>query len=123
MCLIVTGTFKNQAEGIKLGKKIAKKNIVVWKKVYKDESGYKSAYKGFRYERDTHYRVRNFTFLYKKYIGGLIINRGFHSWKKKPMKLPKQFMTGVIKKFIIPKGATYYEGDYGEYCSNQIICV
>lgn len=92
----------------------ATKDIRCWKRTSKSHllnDGFTSEIRDFPYK---------FEETYKTTIKGnlFMINEGFHSYSYKPYGLYNE----IIIYCKIPKGSTYYYNpDYGEYVSNQII--
>lgn len=104
------------------GVKVANQDIVCYKKlnpVWFGLLGYKSPIFGFFYRKGVTY-VSKLSIFYDS------IEKGLHSYKdldfaKITVFCYKESDRKYLKfyKFIIPKGAEYYENDT-EYCSNQI---
>lgn len=102
--------------------KIAEENIVVYKDTcWKSISGnvFISRYEGFTYT------INKINYSDIEIESEQYITLGFHSYKE--IEAVDTFLSSCIGEFIIPKGATYYEGKdqdaAGEDCyvSNQII--
>lgn len=127
MCLFVKGSEKlSKKEAIEKLKKIAKKDITVYKVMIR--TGERGVYKGyyqshFKYKSGYHYyqdgKEAHFTFSKEK-GKSLLVDRGLHSFKFDP---GKNWGNIVTLECTIPKGATYYEGDFNEYVSNELIIV
>ena len=130
--------------------KVAEEDIICYKVVRRLCSGvYRSEYYGYLYETGildksafgditittrpciTTYRSINFN--YQDITGyEQVVERGFHSFtcKEDAYKYAERYrysaVSYVVVKCIIPKGANYIEGIYGEYpnyVSNKIICL
>lgn len=101
--------------------KIATKDIVCYKEVLKRDNGmYESLFYCFYYRKNQTYYLDET--IVREFNGK--IQYGFHSWKKKPNKYRMPHKGAVYVRFIIPKGAEYYEGiQYDSepgYVSNMI---
>lgn len=96
--------------------KIAKRNVVCYKYLTPNWS---SMHQHFKYERGVVYETE---LVVNIYITGTI-HEGFHSYSKR--KKFRHILTGSLfkqYKCVIPKGSTYYYNpEYEEYVSNQII--
>ena len=100
--------------------KIAKKDIVCYKRLIKYENGFFSPYMA------THYNLNK---LYKSKLKGQffcnrnVIETGLHSYSyKKEAKSWLRKPYEILAKGIIPKGSKYYYNPtLHEYVSNQII--
>ncbi len=103
---------------------IAVKPIIVFKLVKKilGKSYFESAAMNFRYHAGYHYY---FTQPLKPEIDGgrLTINEGFHSFDMSRLKRHdcyNRYHYSTIK-CIIPKGSTYFQNDFGELVSDNLI--
>jgi len=100
---------------------IAKEDIIVYKILHKD---YRSLHRRFQYEKNTHYYQtgKNFTVSYSGSWTGTYrfqIHTGLHSYKSRYCAEINHY-GGIIVKFVVPKGAKYYENSE-EIVSNQLI--
>ena len=120
----------------------AAEDIVTFKLLYRDSNTHQlySFYRRFEYKLNTLYKcILGISSSYgKNYIR---INKGFHSYSERcRIKKSNVFYYGVLApdtwmylesvrysddlifiKTIIPKGSIYYQTEYGEVVSNQII--
>lgn len=118
-------------------KQVAIKPIIVRKVMKKDcNNKIYSPYRNYRYFRFIPYFTKLEITRYSIYTK---INRGFHSYSSEctlyynidssiTVSINGQLLTDypvgckyVIKKFLIPPGATYYKNERGEIVSNCII--
>lgn len=111
---------------IKLNKRIANKDITVYKIVIPKENGCTSLYKEFDYDfHKTYTELIHIDYAHDVYY----INEGFHSYKSLEVaqyilafiRINRRECNGRIIRCIIPKGAIYYINNYKEVVSNKII--
>lgn len=128
MCFILI--FETKEEAIKASKSpsIARKDIIVYKSVIRNaknsKNSFSSYFEGFQYDRGYEYEEDSFgiqvyeEISYNSRNSKLMINRGLHSYSKKPVKRSSY----VVIKCVIPKGAKYwYSKKDGVYVSNRLI--
>ena len=133
-------------EAKKLKVKTAKRDIPVWKVVYKSENSYETEcyalyHRNYYYLKGKiHHSCMHFINIYNRISG----NKGFHSYSKKltpiitkeRIYIRKKYFLGLRKKtiesypnrrfikiaeFSIPKGANYAIDEKGEIISDKII--
>lgn len=107
--------------------KIAKKDIIVYKKLYKNNFGqYYNLYirgkvypykQGYIYSETTPFKSLKLTFHYNWSIE--VNGHAFHSYVKKPILPILELKDYQIVEMIIPKGSLYYCNNE-EYVSNQL---
>lgn len=112
---------------------IAKKDIIVVKRLWKKNSKYNSEYKHFNYTREI---IPDSIKLVPKTEGynyqySLFICEGYHSWDKDLFKNPfndfKKIKVGsntlCYCLFMIPKGTKYYKNECNEIVSELIVFI
>lgn len=105
---------------VKNGPFVAKKDILVYKrlicKITKTKYKFTSPYRGTPYYPNGHIYIKKLNptkgIIYNR------INKGLHAYVKYPcFKYPNE----VVVKMVIPKGSTYYLGEYDEIVSTDLI--
>lgn len=104
---------------------IAKKDILVYKKLYLQSNGKKgkSPLRGFLYEKGYTYYITNkqpFHIripVYTRFSNTFFINRGLHSYAKRR----ETTYTNIVEMYI-PKGAIYYTNGK-QYVSSQLMWI
>ena len=100
---------------IKSGPHIAKKDILVWKVIFKDNT---SLHRNFKYSPNKSFPKVKFTM--SRYESNLIY-AGYHSFKSREIaRFNKTYSNLKVVKFYIPKGAKYFIGDDCDIVSNRI---
>lgn len=118
--------------------KIAKRDIAVYKRCIRSEEGdILSYFERFKYIPNRLYKVRlsftesrnAFDDIEQEYAESLsrdaivYVGHGFHAVLK-PSRLRASILDdvdGIVRKFIVPKGAKYYTNAVGNIVSNKII--
>lgn len=111
MCLIIK---KNQR------KVKAKKDIIVYKVLYKRYNAFFSPIEGYQYTLNK----LNIPVELERRIGGMHdkIYRGYHSFARLREAIEyNTFTSEIVLKAIIPSGTYYMRGLYNEYASENII--
>jgi hypothetical protein len=122
MCLITKKKFRSRVEALAYKPTIAKKDIKVYKVLWKHSHG--SSYRGFKYEKGNEYYQtgKPFTKTYSRFSKKLIISRGLHAWITKEDAIRRHNRSlHVIVEMVIPKGSMYYLGDNDDIVSNRLI--
>lgn len=123
-------------------KQVAEEDIKVFKIGERYEGMFCSMYKGFKYQLNQLYTSCCIDIEFQDYNDRFVGSRGFHSydpsmayleisknviprWSVRTRQGALDFDTGdanyVKAECIIPKGSEYYENEWGEIISNQII--
>lgn len=141
MCLSITATVKDMDKAINKHKKIANKDIIVYKRLigpkkwankYGSGVRLKSPHKGFSYEMGVHYFNKGntlkerFGFNWSHISNILSIHEGLHAYttysKAKGIQTISGDLNVNIFKCIIPKGSTYFVCKWDqEICSDNLI--
>jgi len=110
MCLNIWQKPLTKEDYIKLNKKIAKKDITVYKRLRLNGA---SPYKAMLYEEGFHYYQtgKKFGINFNEFSRKLEIERGLHSYKT--LKRAKETTTYryIIIEMVIPLGSEYFESD------------
>lgn len=139
MCLIIPTNTESLGKAIKQSKKIATKDIVVYKvvkvgKKWKNQygEGYKfiSLYENFPYKLGYHYYQKDKKFSFNLYSNCvynssfiLEIYKGLHAYIKldEIIVLKSTYTDRAIIKCIIPKGSEYFVGTHNDIVTDNLI--
>lgn len=132
MCLTINKIFKTKKQAKEYSSKplIAKKDIIVYKVLRKNNT---SRYKRFKFKKGYQYTNDKFGFSYYDYykyydsykpiikLWKLSIEEGLHSCIDKNSTNQHNHGDSKIIKMIIPKGSEYFLGKRGDIVSNKLI--
>lgn len=135
MCLYVKTKSQSLKKAIELNKRIAKTDIIVykrfrgpnkWSNQYGSGISLKSPYRRYNYEVGFHYYnegdlKQRFGFTINFAGNEMSIHRGLHAYTTP--KVAKQYLGAKDSIFecIVPKGSTYYLGRDNEICTDNLI--
>jgi len=128
MCLILKKRFQSEKEAKRAfgDPHIAKSDKIVYKALGRQlsKNRYKAPYRDFIFERGTHYYQVGKQFTSRVTLDSddcryyrLKIDRGLHACLTKKVAQNK----GHVERMIIPKGAKYFIGKFGDIVTNQLI--
>lgn len=133
MCLTINKRFQTKEEAIVASHKplIAKKDITVYKGLrrmvkgrYSKKERWLTPYKKFEFEKGYHYYQDDDTFgiQYIYSFSGdsweILIGVGLHACRKKARA---RHHSKDVFKMVVPKGAKYFENQFGDIVSTELI--
>jgi len=126
MCL--TSKYSLFKRGVRRQLKIAKKDMIVYKRFTCVGTSLVSPYQGFTYERNKEYGPEKLELSIHKtgsvwgFLPGwnVTIREGFHSYVSKENALSRREPNETVLVCVIPKGAEYILGLYGDIVSSVL---